>query len=62
MKVFIPMPDEWQDPEPLLRERLVPYRCGIALLATLALKPAEAAADRALSPAEAPAGSAHRPA
>jgi hypothetical protein len=33
MKVFVPMADEWNDAPVLAGERLVPYRCGVALAA-----------------------------
>ncbi len=37
MRVFVPMPDEWTDGSAFVRERLVPYRCGMAF--TIELNP-----------------------
>lgn len=39
MKVFVPMPDEGADVLTFAAERLVPYACGMAVLAMLGSVP-----------------------
>jgi hypothetical protein len=56
MKVFVPMPDEGADAREFAGMRLVPYACGMAVLAMLGGAPAKPqVTDPAL-----PAGSADR--
>ncbi len=53
MKVFVPMPDEGADGREFAGERLVPYACGMAVLAMLGGAPRGAAplAPRVTAPA-----------
>lgn len=49
MKVFVPMPDEGAPGREFAGERLVPYACGMAVLAMLGGAPA--AEPRPMAPA-----------
>jgi hypothetical protein len=57
MKVFVPMPDEGAPGREFAGERLVPYACGMAVLAMLGGAPrgATAVEPRPMAPAT-PAG------
>ncbi len=59
IRVFVPMPDEGADASALAGERLVPYRCGVAVMAMLDAANRERAVGPATS-APKPATSADR--
>jgi len=50
IKVFVPMPDEGADASVLAGVRLVPYRCGVAVLAMLDAATRERVAQPATAP------------
>ena len=57
MRIFVPMLDPWDEPAVALRERLVPYRCGVAVLGMLLpqVDPTTAAVATSINEAKAPA-------
>lgn len=55
MQVFVPMPDEGFDAQALAGVRLVPYRAGMALWASVAAAARAAAVPTAPAPPAVPA-------
>lgn len=45
VRVFVPMPDVWDDPEAFRGVKLVPYRVGMALCPGRVLEPVPAAPE-----------------